>query len=474
MKRLDGSLGVDLRLDFVVGKTRTIDRLQETFDAIFVGAGAGLPWFLEIPGENLNGVYSANEYLTRCNLMRGFRFPAFDTPLKRSARVAVFGGGSAKHNLWEGNSWDTYEGFDRNGDGIGDTPFTLLGYAGRVWHKEAVRRFTAISGEATRAAAAARVRLLQLRGSFGGRWPHSLAVQPGGVSKALDKGERMRALAVLAEFRAFLESRIFGDSLERVAALDSRAALSAWMTDGPASDFRFFLTVAGDLDLAEWGKGPPRFVSLGAAGDLSGLTEDVSHAWLGGASLHPAGGVTQPEVDKADGYSWCKAPRLDGQSGETGALARQLAAGQPLLTELVAAAGGRGSVLSRVVARVIELAQLVMAMEGGLRRLGDPGAWCVTGDAPASAGGVGLVEAARGSLGHWLSVEQGRIARYQVVAPTTWNFSPRDTQGNPGPLEEALVGVPIEVPAEMQMDEQPPLVNHIVRSFDPGMSCTVH
>jgi len=88
------SLSVDLRLDFVVGKTRTIDRLQEDFDAVFVGAGAGLPWFLDIPGENLNGVYSANEYLTRCNLMSGFRFPAFDTPLKRSARVAVFGGGN--------------------------------------------------------------------------------------------------------------------------------------------------------------------------------------------------------------------------------------------------------------------------------------------------------------------------------------------------------------------------------------------
>jgi glutamate synthase (NADPH) small chain len=88
------SLGVDVRLDFVVGKTRTIDRLEETFDAVFVGAGAGLPWFLEIPGENLNGVYSANEYLTRCNLMGAYLFPAFDTPLKRPARVAVFGGGN--------------------------------------------------------------------------------------------------------------------------------------------------------------------------------------------------------------------------------------------------------------------------------------------------------------------------------------------------------------------------------------------
>jgi len=88
------SLGVKLYLDFIVGKTRTIDRIMEEFDAVFVGAGAGLPWFMNIPGENLNGVYSANEYLTRCNLMKAYRFPAHDTPLKRPARVAVFGGGN--------------------------------------------------------------------------------------------------------------------------------------------------------------------------------------------------------------------------------------------------------------------------------------------------------------------------------------------------------------------------------------------
>jgi len=88
------SLGVKLHLDFVVGKTRTVDALLGEFEAIFIGAGAGLPWFMDIPGENLNGVYSANEYLTRCNLMKGFRFPAYNTPLKRASRVAVFGGGN--------------------------------------------------------------------------------------------------------------------------------------------------------------------------------------------------------------------------------------------------------------------------------------------------------------------------------------------------------------------------------------------
>ena len=88
------SLGVKLRIDYIVGKTKTVDKILEEFDAVFVGAGAGLPWFMEIPGENLNGVYSANEYLTRCNLMKGFRFPEYDTPIKRPSRVVVFGGGN--------------------------------------------------------------------------------------------------------------------------------------------------------------------------------------------------------------------------------------------------------------------------------------------------------------------------------------------------------------------------------------------
>jgi glutamate synthase (NADPH/NADH) small chain len=88
------SLGAKVQLDYIVGTTKTVDELLEKFDALFVGSGAGLPWFMEIPGENLNGVYSANEYLTRVNLMQGFRFPEFDTPVKKDSRVAVVGGGN--------------------------------------------------------------------------------------------------------------------------------------------------------------------------------------------------------------------------------------------------------------------------------------------------------------------------------------------------------------------------------------------
>jgi len=89
------SLGVDLRLNSVIGKIDTIDELLAGgYDAVFLGSGAGLPMFLNIEGENLNGIYSANEFLTRTNLMKGYKFPDYDTPIKRAKKVAVIGGGN--------------------------------------------------------------------------------------------------------------------------------------------------------------------------------------------------------------------------------------------------------------------------------------------------------------------------------------------------------------------------------------------
>jgi len=88
-------LGVEVRTNFVVGKTVTLEDLKkEGFDAFFIGTGAGLPNFMRIPGENLVGVYSANEYLTRVNLMRAYEFPEYDTPVFLGKRAAVIGGGN--------------------------------------------------------------------------------------------------------------------------------------------------------------------------------------------------------------------------------------------------------------------------------------------------------------------------------------------------------------------------------------------
>lgn len=88
-------LGVDIKTNMVIGKVYSIDELKEEgYGAVFIGSGAGLPSFMKIPGENLNGVYSANEFLTRINLMKAYKFPDSDTPVKIGKNVAVVGGGN--------------------------------------------------------------------------------------------------------------------------------------------------------------------------------------------------------------------------------------------------------------------------------------------------------------------------------------------------------------------------------------------
>jgi glutamate synthase (NADPH/NADH) small chain len=99
-KEIEGlkAMGVQFKTDAVIGRYITVDELmeEEEFDAVFVGVGAGLPWFMNLPGENLNGVYSANEFLTRVNLMKAYRFPEFDSPILdcKEKNVAVIGGGN--------------------------------------------------------------------------------------------------------------------------------------------------------------------------------------------------------------------------------------------------------------------------------------------------------------------------------------------------------------------------------------------
>ncbi|HUO77075.1 MAG TPA: NADPH-dependent glutamate synthase [Thermodesulfovibrionales bacterium] len=87
-------LGIDIKVDHVIGRTFTLEELLKEYDAVFLGTGAGLPSFMRIPGINLNGVMSANEFLTRVNLMKGYRFPEYDTPVKVGNKVAVVGAGN--------------------------------------------------------------------------------------------------------------------------------------------------------------------------------------------------------------------------------------------------------------------------------------------------------------------------------------------------------------------------------------------
>ncbi|PWC34378.1 nickel-dependent hydrogenase large subunit [Azospirillum sp. TSO35-2] len=368
--------------------------------------------------------------------------------------------------------------------------FARPAYAGRPWFAQAEARFKAVQGVAVRAATAARAGLFHVLGLLGGKWPHTLTLQPGGVTRAVDARDRVRLLATVGAFRRFLEDSLFGAPLDRVLELATPEALDRWRNAGPMGDFRLFLEIAADLDLAHLGRAYGRFLSHGAYPDPDGghlyrrgtaadgragafdpaeVAEHHRFSRMAGQDRpHPPfAGSTVPDGLDETGYSWCKAPRLAGLPFETGAIARQLVDGHPLIGALVAQDGG--SVYSRVIARLLELARTTRAMEGWLRALDPSGPWCVPAEMPDSAQAVGLTEAARGALGHWLRIEQGRIAGYQIIAPTTWNFSPRDLDGVPGPLEQALVGAPV------RDGERAPLsVQHIVRSFDPCMVCTVH
>jgi len=360
--------------------------------------------------------------------------------------------------------------------------FARPAYAGRAWHDRVVQRFTAMQGSAARQVAEARSQLMHISGLLGGKWPHTLAIQPGGVTKTPDARDRIRIIATLRAFRRYLEGALFDGPLEDFLALDTVDALDAW----DRGDAGLFLSVSRDLGLDRIGRGPLRYLSAGAYPmngaramapgvwedgvvspfDPAEVVEDLSHAWMLGADAHPDAGQTVPDEDMSDpAYSWCKAPRLSGRVVEVGAFARQVVDGHPLARALAA----EGSVRARIVGRLLEIARTQVLLESWANALDPTARFMDPAPTLKSGHGVGLVEAARGTLGHWLRVEGGKIAGYQIIAPTTWNFSPRDGAGVAGPVEAALVG------AEVGEAEDTPLsVQHIVRSFDPCMVCTVH
>ena len=365
-------------------------------------------------------------------------------------------------------------------------------YAREPWWKDVEPRFRAVKGTAGNAFLQTRARLLEIMGLVAGKWPHSLAFRAGGTTRALDLGARTRARAVVADLRRFMEGPLFGRPLEEIAALCDIIDLRRLRSDG-GSDFAAFLRLSDALGLAELGPGPGTVMSFGAyhgvaesagplfpAGvsetasgwstplDLERITEDQSHAWLAGETAPPAKGITAPDLEREGAYGWAKAPRYDGRTVEVGAVARQLIAGDPLARALVAASG-KTNVTARVVMRLVEAARVTLAMERWIGAFERNAPFCEEGGLPTDGTGVGLVEAARGALGHWMTVRGGRITRYQIVAPTTWNFSPRDEAGVPGPLERALEGIDVGVAGAGA-----PVIQHVVRSFDPCMVCTAH
>jgi len=214
--------------------------------------------------------------------------------------------------------------------------------------------------------------------------------------------------------------------------------------------------------------------------DAAGITEQVTHSWYAdGCAGHPSRATTEPMPDKPGAYSWLKSPRYDGQVTEVGPLARMLvnyvrgnetvkALVDGALSELGAEAAALFSTAGRHAARALEAKLVADALAEWVLQLKPGEPTCAPFEIPESAEGAGLVGGPRGALGHWIRIENGTIANYQMVVPTTWNGSPRDDDGQPGPIEQALVGAPVPDP------ENPFSVVRVIRSFDPCLACSVH
>jgi len=232
-------------------------------------------------------------------------------------------------------------------------------------------------------------------------------------------------------------------------------------------------------------------------GKIANFQAVVPSTW--NAGLHPYEGETSHKytgpkppyefLDTDGKYSWVKSPRYMDQPMEVGPLARILVAyakGVPevkatvdfVLGKLGAPASALFSTLGRTAARGVDCLILAQKNELWLDQLADnmgrgiyetfnkekwdPSSW------PREAQGFGYHEAPRGALGHWIRIENGKIANFQAVVPSTWNAGPRDPKGQPGPYEAALVGTPIA-------DPQKPLeILRTIHSFDPCLACAVH
>lgn len=320
-----------------------------------------------------------------------------------------------------------------------------------------------------------------------GKFPHHMTSIPGGTAFVPTESKLDDILFRFLRVKEFIDTALIPDTLAIAPYILGAASFGG----GCGNFLSWGVFEAEDRD--PYKRSLPRGFIESAKGLTAtkvgpeDVTEYVAHSWYKDADtgLNPSKGKTEPAFDQysVDGkYSWGKAARLKDLPAEVGPLSRMLVAyvnGVPEVTKIIdyalgalsKAAGTQlpptvlVSLLGRVAARNLEAAvvaewavgwvnELVAAIKGG------DSDYFVT-ERGSDGEGAGLWEAPRGSVGHWMSVKNGKIANYQVVAPTTWDIAPRDDKGVLGPMEQALVGTPV-------VDSERPLeILQVAHSFDP-------
>jgi hydrogenase large subunit len=302
---------------------------------------------------------------------------------------------------------------------------------------------------------------------LGGKMPHVQGIVVGGSTEIPTR----EALDAYAE--RFKKVRQF--------IVDKYVPI-VYLLAGPYSDL--LATGVGHKNLVSWGVFP--LDSKGTTLLKSGVYTDgqdyavnpaliqeyVKYSWFDDATtgLNPTQGKTLPDPDKRGAYSFIKAPRYNGKPHEGGPLARMWATNPELsatgkqvlgVNRLRDIGDACFSILGRHVARAEEAVLVASAVEEWLSQAQPGKETFVPAPVPDSAEGLGLTEAPRGALLHYIDIKDQKIANYQVTSATIWNANPRDDMGQRGPIEEALIGVPVPDV------ENPVNVGRLIRSFDP-------
>jgi uptake hydrogenase large subunit len=393
-------------------------------------------------------------------------------------------------------------------------------YRASRFYDEACRRFMPFTGTSYEIGVTVSGKPVEIYALFGGQWPHSSFMVPGGVMCAPTLTDITRSWSILQYFKHnWLEPVLLGCSLERYEEVKSDDDFMAWLDENPVhanSDLGFYWRMGLDVGLHRYGGGIQKYLAWGSlphedkyqqptvesrkdavimrggiynaadhtcTGMTQGLVrENTAHAWYdeGSVDKHPFDRITKatsqtPEFNGA--YSWATAvSHAELGRLEAGPLARQMVAGATqeqswqhydgLILSLYRKLGGP-SLHLRQIARLHEIKHLYRQAERCLRefRLNDP--WYIKPQ-ERDGRGWGATEAVRGALCHWIDVKDGRIKNYQIISPTTWNAGPRDGGGCRGPMEDALIGAPITDPSD------PVEVGHVARSFDSCLVCTAH
>ncbi len=313
---------------------------------------------------------------------------------------------------------------------------------------------------------------------FGGKMPHLMANVPGGMTQVPKSNMINQYSKLLGEIEKFVNEVYLPDVLAVAGACKDYFGI------GKYSDFvSYGLFEESDGETYDQKHFMPRGIYINGKLDRmdpAKITESVKYARYSSASnLHPSVGQTVPNPDKGGAYTWLKAPRYNGRAAEVGPLARVVIAymsGEQavkaeldgILKKFNADITAALSTLGRHASRAIEAKLICQRARTWLEELeaGEKPRNSYT--IPDRVEGMGLTEAPRGALGHWISIKDKKIDNYQCVVPTTWFCGPRDESGQMGPVEQALIGTPIADP------KNPIEAARVVRSFDPCIACAVH